>query len=90
MTNLPENWVETTLETLCRLDNGAKEFGKKLPLLDVKYLRGKKEAEYIDSGVVLNDGQYVILVDGENFGEVFRIHEKGYMGSTFKCLLNGC
>lgn len=87
MNNLPENWAETTLETLCRLDNGAKEFGEKLPLLDVKYLRGKKEAEYIDSGVVLNDGQYVILVDGENSGEVFRIHEKGYMGSTFKRLL---
>ena len=85
--NLPENWAETTLETLCRLDNGEKVYEEKLPLLDVKYLRGKKEAEYIDSGVVLNDGQYVILVDGENSGEVFRIHEKGYMGSTFKRLL---
>ena len=86
MTNLPENWIETTLETLCRLDNGEKAYEEKLPLLDVKYLRGKKEAEYLDSGVVLNDGQYAILVDGENSGEVFRIHETGYMGSTFKRL----
>lgn len=87
LNELPENWAEITLETLCRLDNGSKEFRENLPLLDVKYLRGKKEAEYIDSGVFLNGGQYVILVDGENSGEVFRIHEKGYMGSTFKRLL---
>lgn len=85
--SIPINWSETSLNFLCYLDNGKKEKGEELPLLDVKYLRGKKEAEYIDSGVVLNEGQYVILVDGENSGEVFRIHEKGYMGSTFKRLL---
>lgn len=85
--HLFSSWVQTTLGELCILDNGVKVHGGKLPLLDVKYLRGKKEAEYLDSGVVLNDGQYAILVDGENSGEVFRIHEKGYMGSTFKRLL---
>lgn len=85
--HLFSSWVQTTLGELCVLDNGVKVHGGKLPLLDVKYLRGKKEAEYLDSGVVLNDGQYAILVDGENSGEVFRIHEKGYMGSTFKRLL---
>lgn len=85
--HLFSSWVQTTLGELCILDNGVKVHGEKLPLLDVKYLRGKKEAEYLDSGVVLNDGQYAILVDGENSGEVFRIHEKGYMGSTFKRLL---
>lgn len=87
MNNFLRNYVQTTLGELCVLDNGVKVHGGKLPLLDVKYLRGKKEAEYLDSGVVLNDGQYAILVDGENSGEVFRIHEKGYMGSTFKRLL---
>ena len=85
--HLFSSWVQTTLGELCILDNGVKVHGEKLPLLDVKYLRGKKEAEYLDSGVVLNDGQYAILVDGENSGEVFRIHETGYMGSTFKRLL---
>lgn len=84
--HLFSSWVQTTLGELCVLDNGVKVHGEKLPLLDVKYLRGKKEAEYLDSGVVLNDGQYAILVDGENSGEVFRIHETGYMGSTFKRL----
>lgn len=87
MNDFLRNYVQTTLGELCVLDNGVKVHGGKLPLLDVKYLRGKKEAEYLDSGVVLNDGQYAILVDGENSGEVFRIHEKGYMGSTFKRLL---
>ena len=81
-----KNYVQATLGELCVLDNGVKVHGEKLPLLDVKYLRGKKDVEYLDSGVVLNDGQYVILVDGENSGEVFRIHETGYMGSTFKRL----
>lgn len=84
--HLFSSWVQTTLGELCVLDNGVKVHGEKLPLLDVKYLRGKKDVEYLDSGVVLNDGQYVILVDGENSGEVFRIHETGYMGSTFKRL----
>lgn len=86
MNDFLRNYVQTTLGELCVLDNGVKVHGEKLPLLDVKYLRGKKEAEYLDSGVVLNDGQYAILVDGENSGEVFRIHETGYMGSTFKRL----
>ncbi len=86
MNDFLRNYVQTTLGELCVLDNGVKVHGGKLPLLDVKYLRGKKEAEYLDSGVVLNDGQYAILVDGENSGEVFRIHETGYMGSTFKRL----
>lgn len=86
MNDFLRNYVQTTLGELCVLDNGVKVHGEKLPLLDVKYLRGKREAEYLDSGVVLNDGQYVMLVDGENSGEVFRIHETGYMGSTFKRL----
>lgn len=86
MNDFLRNYVQTMLGELCVLDNGVKVHGGKLPLLDVKYLRGKKEAEYLDSGVVLNDGQYAILVDGENSGEVFRIHETGYMGSTFKRL----
>ena len=73
MNDFLRNYVQTTLGELCVLDNGVKVHGEKLPLLDVKYLRGKREAEYLDSGVVLNDGQYVMLVDGENSGEVIRI-----------------
>ncbi|MBQ9270774.1 MAG: restriction endonuclease subunit S [Alphaproteobacteria bacterium] len=84
--NLPLNWCECKLETVCALDNGLKQNGLDLPLLDAKYLRGKKEAEYRQEGVVLNPEDYVILVDGENSGEIFSIYETGIMGSTFKKL----
>lgn len=87
MTNrLPLNWCECILEDVCSLENGIKSTDLNLPLLDAKYLRGKKEAEYRNSGVVLNSGNYVILVDGENSGEIFSIKQKGIMGSTFKLL----
>lgn len=87
MTNrLPLNWCECVLEDVCSLENGIKSTDLNLPLLDAKYLRGKKEAEYRNSGVVLNSGNYVILVDGENSGEIFSIKQKGIMGSTFKLL----
>lgn len=83
---LPLNWCECKLETVCALDNGLKQNDLNLPLLDAKYLRGKKEAEYRQEGVVLNPEDYVILVDGENSGEIFSIYETGIMGSTFKKL----
>lgn len=84
--NLPLNWCECKLEIVCALENGLKQNGLDLPLLDAKYLRGKKEAEYRQEGVVLNPEDYVILVDGENSGEIFSIYETGIMGSTFKKL----
>lgn len=86
MDKLPLNWCECVLEDVCSLENGIKSTDLNLPLLDAKYLRGKKEAEYRNSGVVLNSGNYVILVDGENSGEIFSIKQKGIMGSTFKLL----
>ena len=87
MTNkLPLNWCECKLEDVCSLENGIKSTDLNLPLLDAKYLRGKKEAEYRNNGVILNSGDYVILVDGENSGEIFSIPQKGIMGSTFKLL----
>ncbi len=86
MNKLPLNWCECKLEDVCSLENGIKSTDLNLPLLDAKYLRGKKEAEYRNNGVVLNSGDYVILVDGENSGEVFSIPQKGIMGSTFKLL----
>lgn len=86
MDKLPLNWCLCALEDVCSLENGIKSTDLNLPLLDAKYLRGKKEAEYRNSGVVLNSGNYVILVDGENSGEIFSIKQKGIMGSTFKLL----
>ena len=84
---LPQGWTECELGDVCNLDNGSKIYNVNLPLLDVKYLRGKKEASIAKQGVLLNNGDFVILVDGENSGEIFSIYEQGVMGSTFKKLI---
>lgn len=86
MNNLPKNWCECNLGSVCCLDNGVKQNNLHLPLLDAKYLRGKKEPEFRDTGVVLYENDYVILVDGENSGEIFTVKSTGIMGSTFKKL----
>ena len=39
-----------------------------------------------ESGRFVKRGDNVILVDGENSGEVFMVTHDGYMGSTFKQL----
>ncbi len=83
---IPENWCWVKLFYLCQLQNGDKVVGDRLPYLDVKYLRGKSEGILKNEGVLLDKGQKIILVDGENSGEVFEIFERGYMGSTFRIL----
>lgn len=72
---------------ICTLTKGKEVNNTNLPYLDVKYLRGKKEKEYIRKGCILNKNDFVILVDGENSGEVFKIPEEGIMGSTFRQLI---
>ena len=54
--------------------------------LDAKYLRGKSLPTYLDKGRFVCENDSIILVDGENSGEVFTVPEDGYMGSTFKQL----
>lgn len=54
--------------------------------LDAKYLRGKSSPTYLDKGRFVYENESIILVDGENSGEVFTIPQDGYMGSTFKQL----
>ena len=68
------------------MDNGNKVDGKKLPYLEAKYLRGKTNPKYLNKGIEVFAGDYLILVDGENSGEVFINKENGYLGSTFKIL----
>ncbi|MDR0751431.1 MAG: restriction endonuclease subunit S, partial [Christensenellaceae bacterium] len=83
---LPTSWAWVSLENVCWLDNGNAHNGEKLPYLEARYLRGKKEAISQEFGILLQNGDKVILVDGENSGEVFDINERGYMGSTFRKL----
>ena len=83
---LPPNWHWTTLKNVCELSNGEKLFDKKLPYLDVKYLRGKSQKNLVENGNYIAKGSKIILVDGENSGEIFTVFENGYMGSTLRAL----
>ncbi len=67
------------------MTDGEKRIGKGI-CLDAKYLRGKSSATIIEKGKFVYTGDNIILVDGENSGEVFIVPQDGYMGSTFKQL----
>ena len=82
----PNTWCWMRLGELCQLLDGEKYSGAKYPYLEAKYLRGKISATFLNSGKFVKKGTRLILVDGENSGEVFFATEDGYMGSTFKVL----
>ena len=83
---LPEGWVITPMQILCALVDGEKQNGIERINLDVKFLRGEREAKVLTSGKYTAANTLLILVDGENSGEVFRAPVDGYQGSTFKQL----
>ena len=74
------------MQILCSLVDGEKQSGIERINLDVKYLRGEREAKVLTSGKYTAAKTLLILVDGENSGEVFRAPVDGYQGSTFKQL----
>ena len=55
-------------------------------LLDARYLRGKSSGNIVEQGKLVHKGDNIMLVDGENSGEVFIVPQDGYMGSMFKQL----
>ena len=81
----PISWSVARLSAICALIDGTKEEGK-FVCLDAKYLRGKSAGEYLQKGRFVQKDDNIILVDGENSGEVFTVPCDGYMGSTFKQL----
>ena len=83
---LPQSWSLAPMQTLCSLVDGEKQNGIERTNLDVKYLRGEREAKTLTSGKYVAANSLLILVDGENSGEVFRTPIEGYQGSTFKQL----
>jgi len=86
-TQLPEGWTVAPMQVLCSLVDGDKQNGIERTNLDVKYLRGERDAKTLTSGKYVTANSLLILVDGENSGEVFRTSIDGYQGSTFKQLL---
>ena len=83
---LPETWSFVRLSSICCLDDGIKHSGEKLPYMDAKFHRGKGDITYLTQGKIVEPPCKVILVDGENSGEIFNITKRGYLGSTFKIL----
>lgn len=83
---LPNGWAMTTMYNICQLRDGEKQSNVPRINLDVKYLRGKSEGEIVSSGKFVPAGSTMILVDGENSGEIFTPEIDGYQGSTFKLL----
>ena len=83
--DFPSSWSIARLNAVCQLTDGLKTTGK-LCLLDAKYLRGKSSETIVEQGKLVCKGDNIILVDGENSGEVFNVPQDGYMGSTFKQL----
>ena len=81
----PNSWCVVRLKDVCQLIDGVKMSGKGI-CLDAKYLRGKSSPTYLDKGRFVRVNDSIILVDGENSGEVFHVPVDGYMGSTFKQL----
>ena len=74
------------MQMLCSLADGEKVDGKEMPNIDVKFLRGEREFKLFENGKYVAANSILILVDGENSGEVFRTPIEGYQGSTFKQL----
>ena len=83
---LPKGWACTQLQVLCQLLDGEKKEAVPLPYLDVAFLRGRTESNYKESGRYIPKNTHLILVDGENSGEIFTTTTEGYQGSTLKIL----
>ncbi len=82
---MPDTWLKIPLGSICTLNEGETITDKEYPYIDVKGLRTgnyavKQSGKYVPAGTTL------ILVDGENSGEVFHTPMEGYQGSTMKVL----
>lgn len=68
--DFPGTWSIARLNAVCQLTDGLKTIGKQC-LLDAKYLRGKSSETIVEQGKLVYKGDNIMLVDGENSGEVF-------------------
>ena len=83
---IPANWCWVRLGEIVELSDGTRINNSEYPYLHVKYLRGQSQASIKFEGKFVTRRTKLLLVDGENSGEIFTTEEDGYMGSTFKAL----
>ena len=83
---LPNSWEVTEMQNICSLLDGEKRNALPLPYLDVKFLRNQSGINLKKSGKFVSAETNLILVDGENSGEIFKTKFDGYQGSTLKII----
>ena len=83
--DIPESWIWMKLGDMCQLLDGVKRRGEKHPYLEAKYLRGKVDATILNEGKFVEKGTRLILVDGENSGEVFNSTKTDIWVALLRC-----
>lgn len=79
-----ESCEKKELSDVVELLNTKTSSNLELNYLDVRYLRTGINPQKKKKGKFIEKDKYAILVDGENSGELFKMPENGYLGSTFK------
>ena len=83
---MPNGWEVTEMQNICSLLDGEKRNDISLPYLDVKFLRNQSGINLKKSGKFVSAETNLVLVDGENSGEIFKTNIDGYQGSTLKII----
>jgi len=82
---IPDEWESIELADIVHFTKMIKKkTADKLPYLDVKSLRTNEYNNFRTNGEAVEAGDYAILVDGQNSGEIFKISKKGFLGSTLR------
>lgn len=79
-------YKKVPLNSVCKLEKKDISNNGLLPYLEAKVIRGTKNPIFKNEGMFIAKGTLIILVDGENSGEVMVVPFNGYMGSTFRIL----
>ena len=79
-------YKKVPLYSVCKLEKKDISNNGLLPYLEAKVIRGTKNPIFKKEGMFIAKGTLIILVDGENSGEVMVVPFNGYMGSTFRIL----
>jgi type I restriction enzyme S subunit len=85
---IPDEWEIVELADIVHFTKTIKKKTEdKLPYLDVKSLRTNEYSNFRTNGEIVEVGDYAILVDGQNSGEIFKISKRGSLGSTLRKIL---
>jgi type I restriction enzyme S subunit len=93
--NIPVNWNLLKLKHEYKIQKGRipktineKEEEGLVPYLSMEVLRGSETSSYVsnEDGVLVKEGQILILWDGSNSGEIIKVVKEGILSSTMGVL----